>query len=216
MPEVCRLLSRAAIRAPKQVKSRAESIACVLIRFDIGGGRTYHRAPMPNTLPDNLDPWRMVQARRMFQGELLLVQMPRLLGSLAESHGSVSYDVEFGADDFGIAYIDLKLDAGLPMVCQRTLQVFVQPVRVDQRLGLISDEAREASLPEGYEPLLVTNSQLQLKDVIEDELILALPLVALSPGAPLDQVPVTAEPGLDVDQPSNPFAVLGQLKKSRN
>ncbi len=151
----------------------------------------------------------------MFQGVLPLARFARLAESLAGEEGEVSYDVEFGEDEFGIGYIDLKVGADLPMVCQRTLKVFMQPVALDQRLGLIRDEAAEASLPEGYEPLLVTESQLQLKDVIEDELILALPLVALSPGAPLDQVPVTAEPELDVDQPSNPFAVLGQLKKSR-
>jgi uncharacterized protein len=186
-----------------------------LILFDITGIGTYHRAPMLNTLPENVDPWRMVQARRLFQGVLPLSQFARLAGSLAEENGEVRYEVGFGEDEFGIGYIDVKADTELPLLCQRTLQVFLQPVALDQRLGLIRNEADEASLPEGYEPLLVTESQLQLKDVIEDELILALPLVALSPGAPLDQVPLTAEPELDMDQPSNPFAVLGQLKKSR-
>ena len=55
-----------------------------------------------------------------------------------------------------------------------------------------------------------------MKDVLEDELILALPLVPLSPGAPLEQVPVTAGSLPDDDQPPNPFAALGQLKKSRH
>lgn len=168
---------------------------------------------MSNAMPEILDPWRMVQARRIFEGSLPIAQFARLAGSLAEDHGQVSYNVEFGTDEFGVAYLDLRAEAELSMICQRTLQVFVQPIALNERLGLISEESREASLPEGYEPLLVLDGQLQLKDVIEDELILALPLVALSPGAPLDQVPVTAEPELDVDQPSNPFAVLGQLKK---
>ncbi len=179
-------------------------------------GSTYHRAPMPAALPDNVDAWRMVQARREFDGTLPLAKLPRLGASLAGQEGSVRYAIGFGTDDFGIAFLELDVEAALPLVCQRTLDVFEQPVRIHQRLGLIDDESREASLPEGYEPLLVVDGNLGLKDVIEDELILSLPVVALSPGAPLDEVPLTAESPVDADEaPANPFAVLGRLRDTR-
>lgn len=171
---------------------------------------------MPNTVPDILDPWRMVQARRVFEGTIPVKQMERLIGLLATPTGEIAYRVEFGSDEFDIACADLKIDAGLSMLCQRTMQVFVQPVRIEQRLGLIRDESQEAALPESYEALLVTDGQLRLKEVIEDELILSLPLVALSPGAPLEQVPLTAGSAPDTDQASSPFAVLGQLKKTKH
>lgn len=171
---------------------------------------------MPNTVPDIIDPWRMVQARRVFEGTIPVKRFERLLDLLARSTGEVTYRIEFGKDDFEIASAELHLEADLSMVCQRTMQVFQQPVRVDQRFGLIRDESQEAALPEGYEALLVTEGQLRLKDVIEDELILALPLVALSPGAPLEQIPVTSGSVPETDQPPNPFAVLGQLKKTKH
>lgn len=158
----------------------------------------------------------MVQARRVFEGKVPVKQLERLVGLLATSEGEVAYKVEFGSDEFDIACADLLVEAGLAMVCQRTMQVFVQPVRVEQRLGLIKRESDEAALPEGYEALLVSDGQLRLKDVIEDELILALPLVALSPGAPLEQIPLDAGSAPKIDQPSNPFAVLGQLKKTQH
>jgi uncharacterized protein len=200
----------------KALKLRFESIACGDFRFDIEECRTYHRAPMPDTLPDSLDPWRMVQGRRVFEGSLPLGQLQRLLGLLESAEGEAAYRIEFGIDDYDIGYVDITVDAGLPLVCQRTMSVYVQPVRIDQRLGLIRDESEEAALPEGYEPLLVSDGQVSLKDVIEDELILAVPLVALSPGAPLEKVPVTAGPDPDSGEPSNPFAALGQLKKSQH
>lgn len=195
---------------------RFESIACGDFRFDIEESRTYHRAPMPDTLPDSLDPWRMVQARRVFEGSVPLDQMPRLLGLLASAEGEVGYRIEFGIDEYDVGFVEIAVDAGLSMVCQRTMSVFVQPVRIDQRLGLIRNESEESALPGNYEPLLVASGQLSLKDVIEDELILAVPLVALSPGAPLEQVPVTAGSGPESGKPSNPFAALGQLKKSQH
>lgn len=171
---------------------------------------------MSNTVPDFLDPWRAVQARRVFEGTIPVKQLERLIDLLAASDGEVVYRVEFGKDEFDVACADLHIEAGLSMVCQRTMQVFVQPVRVDQRLGLIRNEDDEAALPEGYEALQVSEGQLNLKDVIEDELILALPLVALSPGAPLERFPLDAGTWPDSEQPSNPFAVLGQLKKTQH
>jgi len=137
--------------------------------------------------------------------------MHRLRGSLASAEGDVRYEAEFGKDALGVAYLALNVEAGLPLVCQRTLEAFVFKVSVDQRLGLIADEREEAALPPGYEPLLVTDGALSLADVIEDELILALPVVPLKPGAPLDwndPSPVEAD-----EKPPSPFAVLGTLKK---
>ncbi len=169
---------------------------------------------MPNTLPDKLDPWRMVQGRRVFAGTLAVAQLRRLAELLASADGEIAYKVEFGRDEFDISHVDVHADARLKMVCQRSMAEFLQPIHVDQRLGLIRDEAEEARLPEGYDPLLVEGGTICLKDVIEDELILGLPLVALSPGAPLEQVPVATGSVPDDEQPSNPFAALAQLKSS--
>ncbi|HEY0180117.1 MAG TPA: YceD family protein [Dokdonella sp.] len=166
---------------------------------------------MSATLPDRVDVARQVQARRAYEGTLPLASLPRLRGSLAGVDGEARYVIEFGKDAFGISFLDLHVDAGLPLVCQRTLEVFAYRVAIDQRLGLIAAESDEAGLPEGYEPLLVPgDGQIDLAGVIEDELILALPVVPLRPGAPLDWGEVDAAP---VDERPNPFAALEALKK---
>ncbi|MFI4954207.1 MAG: YceD family protein [Burkholderiales bacterium] len=140
-----------------------------------------------------------------------LVSMQRLRGSLAATDGEVRYAVEFGKDGLGVAYLALQVEAGLPLLCQRTLDAFVHRVSIDQRLGLIADESDEAALPPGYEPLLVADGEISIADVIEDELILALPVVPLKPGVPLEwQDPTDTQSGA---APVNPFAVLGSLKK---
>ncbi|TAH38888.1 MAG: DNA-binding protein [Gammaproteobacteria bacterium] len=167
---------------------------------------------MSNALPDFVDPWRMAQARRGFAGSIALRQFSRLAGMLASTDGELNYRVDFGRDESGVTYLDVHADADLVLTCQRTLQAFALPVRIDQRLGLIREEAQEAALPEGYEPLLVADGKASIRDVIEDEMILALPLVALSPGAPLEQVAL-GESKVGSEVSASPFAVLGSLGK---
>ncbi len=170
---------------------------------------------MPAALPDIVDPWRMVQARRVFEGRLSIGMLPRLREALAEGEIEATYEVEFGTNEFDIAFLDLRVEATLPLTCQRTLTTFAYAVTLDQRLGLIRDEADEAGLPGQYEALLVTDDGLRVMDVIEDELLLALPVVALSPGAPVSDLPLAVAPA-DEDAQDNPFAVLGQLRTSRH
>ena len=171
-------------------------------------------------LPETVDAWRMVQARRLFEGNLPLASMPRLrdslhLDSLASSDGSVIYTIEFGRDDLGVANLWLRAETALPLLCQRSLDPFDLPVRVDTRLGLIESESEEAGLPPGYEPLMVENGQLKLADVIEDELILALPVIPLKPGVePIDRAWGAEERQEPVEKP-NPFSVLQNLKVSK-
>ena len=163
-----------------------------------------------SALPETVDAWRMVAARRTFEGSLSLRDLPRLRDSLAAEGGTVRYAIEFGRDEFQVAYLGLKVEAALPLLCQRTLEVFEQPVSIDERLGLIAKESEEAALPPGYEPLLTETGELNLADVVEDELILALPVVPMKPGLEEEETVYEAAPP---DGAGNPFAALASLKK---
>ena len=170
---------------------------------------------MNNVLPESVDAWRMVQARRSFQGSLPLASLPRLRGSLAASDGVVDFDLEFGKDDLGMAHLRVRAQASLPLTCQRTLEVFRLPVHVDTRLGLIAQEADEAALPGGYEPLLTVDGNLHLADVIEDELILALPVVPVKPGTEHEAPAFTGAARDEPEVSKNPFSVLKNLKHKK-
>lgn len=165
-----------------------------------------------SALPEIVDAWRMVAARRRFEGSLPLRDMPRLRDSLARADGVAQFTIEFGRDEWGNAFLALEVRTQLPLQCQRTLEVFELPVALDERLGLIVREEDEAALPPGFEPLLTTSGELRLADVIEDELILALPVVPLKPGIEGEsEVLWTSSPE---DDDANPFAALARLKKN--
>ena len=82
------------------------------------------------------------------------------------------------------------------------------------RLGLIRNEADESALPPGYEALLVDGEgELRLSDVIEDELILALPIVPTKPGADESEEVVYSTENAEARAKEHPFAALASLKK---
>jgi uncharacterized protein len=156
----------------------------------------------------------MVTSRRVFEGRLPLASMARLGESLADTSGDCGYALEFGRDEFGVAYIDIRADAALPLTCQRTLERFELPVRIEQRMGLIRDEAEEAALPPGYEPVLLPeDARLHPAELIEDELILAIPVVPVRPGTEAVEPEWPAEEEEEEDERPNPFAALSALKQ---
>mgnify|MGYP006158251523 CR=1 FL=1 len=157
----------------------------------------------------------MVAAKRLFDGRLPLSGMPRLRPVLADAEGDCRFEVEFGVDAMGMRYVEVRAEAELPLLCQRTLERFLHPVRINQRLGLITDESQEAALPEGVEPLLLDASgELNPAGLVEDELILAVPVVPIDPAsAEIEAIwPDEAE---EEEEKPNPFAALAALKEQK-
>jgi uncharacterized protein len=159
----------------------------------------------------------MVSARRSFEGTLPVAALSRLREALANADGMVQFELDFGRDSLGTDYVDVRAQTSLTLICQRTLEPFALPIALNTRLGLIKAERDEAGLPPGCEPLLVPeNGRLNPVEVIEDELLLALPLVPVNPDSSLpDEVT-----GHELEDDSsgegrseNPFAVLRELKQ---
>jgi uncharacterized protein len=158
----------------------------------------------------------MVSARCSFEGTLPIAGMSRLRDLLAGTDGVVRFGLDFGRDSLGTDYVDVRAEAALTLVCQRSLEPFVLPVAVNTRLGLLKLERDEAGLPPDCEPLLVPESgRLCPADVIEDELLLALPLIPIDPNSSLPDEMTSHAMEADVSDAGdagNPFAVLRELK----
>lgn len=157
----------------------------------------------------------MVAARRGVEGRLPLLALARLRDSLADDEGEVRFSIEFDHDALKVPYAELRIEAELPLECQRTLERFLLPVRIEQRLGLIRSESEEAALPPGYEPLLMPeDGMLRTAELVEDELILAVPVVPVRPDSePVERDWSQQDAAVEPERP-NPFAVLAALKKN--
>jgi uncharacterized protein len=164
---------------------------------------------MIERLPLVIDPLRLAEAGSRFQGPLPLAEFQRLAPSLQQAQGEVEVEVEFGKDDLHIAYLSGRLHTQLMLVCQRCLQPMTWPVNSTFALGLVTTDQAAEQLPERYEPLMVSGS-MALAEIIEDELILAVPLVPMHPRA---ECPAPSAGDDRQQQEAHPFAALVRLKR---
>src|SRR5690554_4299171 len=166
---------------------------------------------MSAEVPGMVDGWRMVAAGREFEGRLPLAGLARIRDLVFEAEGEAAWAAALGRDELDLPYVDVRVDARLPLECQRTLKRFEHPVQVRQRYGLVRDEADEATLPEGWEALVPAEDGVDLAALVEDELILAVPLIPASPGS--ESVERDWPVHADEETRANPFSALAALKK---
>ena len=73
---------------------------------------------MSANVPETLDAWRMVVARRRFDGQVALAELTRLQGLVADTEGECNYSLEFGRDEIlRVSYVELTIDTALPLTC---------------------------------------------------------------------------------------------------
>ncbi|MEN8177634.1 MAG: YceD family protein [Pseudomonadota bacterium] len=168
---------------------------------------------MSQRLPDHLDPWRYVNLAKRTNGSYSLGDLPRLRGCLAEQQGEARFDLEFSRDKQHRACLHGTVEAQLVLECQRCLGTILFPVKSKVSLAFVESLEEAENLPDDLDPELVENGQVELRNLIEDELLLALPQVPTHPvgecasgmGEKPNEKPVAVR--------ESPFAVLAQLKR---
>ena len=121
-----------------------------------------------------------------------------------------------GAMDQMDTWLHLQAKTSVPLTCQRCMTVVQTPLQVDQRYRFVaSEDIAMAQDDASEEDLLVMVPQFDLLALLEDELLMALPLVPMHdecPVLPAFNAGVIDVPENVADKP-NPFAALAQLKK---
>ena len=74
---------------------------------------------------------------RLVQGEAPVSRLGRLAGSVLEPSGTVVFSFQGERDDEGKLYVDLHIQAGLVLECQRCLEGLKWPCDVQNRLLLL-------------------------------------------------------------------------------
>jgi uncharacterized protein len=129
-------------------------------------------------------------ARRVrFEGSLPIARLTRLAGCLASPTGELKVDLQAGTDAGGAPYLRGSVSGDVTLLCQRCLSEFVQPLVVPVNLRLVHSDADEARLMHESEPYQVVGDRLPLQELVEDEVMLALPL------APRCSRPGCGDPG---------------------
>ena len=113
-------------------------------------------------------------------------------------------------------WLHLTADTTVPLTCQRCMGSVQTPLQVDQWYRFVATEdIAMAEDDTSEEDLLVLTPQFDLLAVLEDELLMALPLVPMHDECPV--LPAFSAGVIDVPEQSpdrpNPFAALAHLKK---
>lgn len=118
-------------------------------------------------------------ARResVLSGDIDFARLPRLVGLLESDRGSVRASLRFRQHGEGWPIIVLEYDTTVRLECQRCLEP------VEYRLGeriefaVLESASLELRLPKEYEPLVLEDERLRPATLVEDEIIVSLPLV---------------------------------------
>ena len=164
-----------------------------------------------------LDVDRLSRGEAEIDFEIPLAELPRLKSRIAGISGSVHGTARFGQQS-GFAVVELSLAGTARLQCQRCMQVMELGIESTTHVALILAEADVADVPEEREPVLAREGRISAGELVEEELLLALPIVplheklaecAVPPAAPL----VAEEAPEHVTQ--RPFEGLAELLRHK-
>jgi uncharacterized protein len=150
-------------------------------------------------------------------GHWPLAAMSRLGDSLLASSSDAPVDWELDGSLLPVTggeaeiWLHLRARATVSLQCQRCLQAMDEALTVDRRFRFVRTEAEALKLDEVSEDdVLVLEPRLDVGTLLEDELILGLPIVPMHSACPQPLQPPQAA-ALD-DAAPHPFAALAALR----
>lgn len=177
---------------------------------------------MSASVPNQVDPFRLAGRAERIEGRLSLTRAERLAELAARPPGEGEVRLLFSRDAYGMIRVEGEVRTRLWLQCQRCLEPFQCDLEAHVDLVLVETDAEaERLLEQGRESALIENDRLDLLELAEEELLLAMPLIPMHPSAE-DCSPEARDllSATDHDEPpqdeggSSPFAVLAGLKKT--
>ena len=167
-------------------------------------------------LPLRLDPIKSATKRSIYEGVMLSSDMVRLAGVVEDVAEHVNINVKFYKDAQEFNVFDGELSTSVSLICQRCNGSLAYPVNTSFAFVVVRDKDDVDELPDVYEPVEVNDhGEVDLLQLFEDELILALPLVALhdEQSCVVDASKLSFGKIEPADERPNPFGVLKELKR---
>jgi len=173
---------------------------------------------MLSHMPELADPWRLIDLRKCFSGQLAQKAFPRLVEAVEQADRTVDFVLNFDKDGGGHAIVQGEVKTVLDMACQRCFKPVAVAIDSSFVLGLVTTDAEAERLPEELDPVIVGEEPIKLQDWLEDELLLSLPQFPMH-GQDECHAEFKAEPPSlpddDGTKTDNPFAALAALKEKK-
>ena len=171
---------------------------------------------MSKHVPDFVHPFRAAEGGYSIEGQLTFARMKRLLEVVENPEGSAEVALGFAMDEQRIPHVRGRIRTEVVLICQRCLEAMTVPIQIKLDLGIVESDDQAKRLPEQYDPLVVSEKPVAVAELIEDEILLALPAIPRHEGDVCKATNTAmkeeqAEGGSEKTS-ANPFSVLAQLK----
>ena len=174
--------------------------------------------------PDRLNVAEFAQADGQLSGAAPLARFERLAAEAVESIDGLQVEWEaqgeqrHDASGRAESWMRLQAAAEVPLTCQRCLMPLRTRIEADRWFRFVADEETAAALDEELEEdVLVASRDFDLLGLVEDELLMELPITPRHEVCPQD-VPLSAQdPDFDSAEKErvNPFAALAKLRPNK-
>ena len=170
---------------------------------------------------DRLDIRSFAQAGAELSGQIPLKDFPRLAAEaqaaadVRQIDWHVRGELRSAPGDADQVWLQLSASLVLPMTCQRCLTPVDIRLLVDRPFRFVPDEEAAAALDEeAEEDVLELSKAFDLAGLIEDELLMALPVVPRHKICPVEVKMAVADKDFETETAvkPNPFAALSKLK----
>jgi uncharacterized protein len=175
---------------------------------------------MANVFQKPVDIYKVSKENRLINGEIPIVDLKRIIADLGKVElGNLHVKLEFTILQRGVCLCCGHIEGKLPLECQRTLEIFDYEINHSFKVAISDNIVKLEALDDQYETFLFDGLAIAPIDLVEEELLLLLPIV---PKKPLKDCKVDktsayydAFSNEHVVEPKkeNPFAVLSKLKK---
>lgn len=169
-------------------------------------------ALMSADLPRIIDPGKFADSGERLEGQLQLQELDRIRELNLDGDAAVRFSLAFDRDEKGAVVITGELSGQLTVACQRCLNPMRLTLQSRINVGVVDDPKQMVALPEELEPVIAEEHKVSLLRLIEEELLLAMPL---SPVHELSACPGAGLVGQHATKKENPFAVLKDLKSGK-
>ena len=157
-----------------------------------------------------IHPERISERPEVFEGTADLRDLPGLEDSVADDRVKVHYKVTARLDRERRKVVSCIIEGFVFLTCQTTLEVFRHAISINDALVLVDSESELPPIEEEREAedYIVADAPIDVLDLVEEAVLLALPMVPRKPGLE------AAGPAKPVaGQRESPFAALDRLKK---
>ena len=166
---------------------------------------------MPKQLPETTNFLKQAERNVTLEGAMPLVKLERLSEVLCGNSGELFAKLHFTSST---GYLGLHggVEASLELICQRCMKPMKHVVSGQFKFGLMTSEGYEDKLPPDAEPYLLEGDEQSVIEILEDELLLSIPIAATHQNECSEFLRQQDEERRVEKEKSNPFAVLKDLK----